>query len=157
LIRSGSSVVVTLASGNLPAASSVDITGIPPTYTYLLLQINSASSDTATRHLQVQHSLDGSTFATSGYVGTTAESANFAKTTGDVAAATLVNVNMAIFAYQGGMIPFAMCTSSDNAGAQVSEVRSQANVIASPIVALRIKLSDTGNFDSGSYLLHGVR
>lgn len=157
-----------VSSTSLPAANSVSITDIPQTYSTLLLVIAGASSDTATRRIQVQVSTNnGSSYDTTAanYVG-----ANEAEGTGvtanneasvwdqvnqNASAAQTVSFGLQIIGYQAGAYPIATGNGAISSGSQVV---SWITYIGSTdaVNALKIIWNGTGNFDAGTYALYGV-
>lgn len=162
---SGFAVTEIVPSTALPAANFVDILSIPASYRSLFLYIFSASSNTATRSVNVRWSSDnGSTFYTDGSWGTQINNAtpSAANDTGNLvdhtamAAADSMIANVTLENYSTPLLPLRASTEGYyNSGIafvrRVTEVR-RFNVLN----ALRIILNSTGNFDGGTYQLWGV-
>lgn len=155
-----------VATTSLPAAATVDITGIPATYAYLNLKITGVSCDTATRAIVVRPSVDnGSSFdSTAGnfigwYAQATPTFVNVGTASlvggGAVAAAVTQDFSIQISSYQGGMLATAL------SGIHGSGVEFTGMVVylgsTSAINALRIGWNAAGSFDAGSYTLLGVK
>lgn len=158
------SITEIVASTNLPSANLVNITGIPDTYRELVLIVTGCSSDTATRTPLVLVSTDnGSTFATTGYVTYTENSAGASAgvtsaihTSGaNQTAAQTITFVMRLTGYQSG------------GGCQAVTVGSQSGVATYSCIgtymgsndnidALQIIWNGTGNFDAGTYKLLGL-
>lgn len=161
--------ITTIASGSLSGAS-VTITGIPATYSYLVLHIAGASTNTATRHTQVQVSTNnGVSYDTTGGNYNGAEAAGGASPsflaftqpslvgdTDDIGAADTETITTTIYGYQGG--PRATFTSFRYPSATGSSYYVNGVYIGSTsaINALKILISGTGSFDAGTYALYGV-
>ncbi len=155
-----------VATTSLPAAATVDITGIPATYSYLCLYISGASSDTATRAVVVRVSTDnGSNFdSTAGnYIGFYTQSTPTDSNIGTaslvggpaVAAAVATTISLNIFAYHGGVAAYA--SGSINSGGTGYTNHCAYLGSTSAINALRIGWNNTGSFDAGTYALYGVK
>lgn len=154
---SRATTVVSIASGSLPAAATLDITSISAIYSYLILMLTGASSGTATRHILIQVSTNnGSSFDTTvaNYIGG-ATDASIGPTLGDVAAATTLNMTMMIAGYQGNMFAQVLSSTRDSAGTGATGNRGYVGS-TSAINALRILWNGSGNFDAGTYNLYGV-
>ena len=102
---------ISIASGSLPAANVFDIPNIPAIYRYLSLSISNASSDTASRALRVQASVNnGSSFLSNGTSGSltingTSSGVNnvgYAATGNTQSAGTESNMSLKLFGYQSG-------------------------------------------------------
>ena len=161
--------ITTIASGSLPAAAIQNITDIPATFVYLVLQITGASSNTAARAIQVLLSTNnGSSFDTTvanypGYNITTLTGGativvDTLPTIGDtgagVAAAATTTGTYLLFGYQAG--PHKRFSSRILAGG--TEYLSEGTYIGSALAinAMQIGWSGSGNFDAGTYALYGV-
>jgi hypothetical protein len=162
LVTSG---VVTIASGSMPAAATLDITSIPATYTKLILTLFAVSMNTDTRGIEVLASSDnGSTFDSSGNYGhiiangTVTNQANddFIVFGGSQASAQTATLSVAIEGYQGG--PSAI---TNFVGVYANSLPINGNMLragsGAAIDALRVQLSGSGSFDSGTYALYGIR
>ena len=154
--------VTTIASGSFPAAATLDITGIVETYSYLVLQITGASSNTATRQPLVRVSVDnGSTFdATAGnYVKSSGSNAGTLASlfdgTAEAAAATFTSTTC-IYGYQGGPSAMWLSVNDDSVAAGIPAWIGVYLGSALNIDALRVLWNGTGNFDAGTYALYGV-
>lgn len=152
-----------VASTAFPAANLVVITNIPATYRQLVLIVTGASSDTATRSLNLLASVDnGSSFAVTGYMwygeNTTPTAAGAATVfkgcpINQTAAQTDTFVSY-ITGYQGTTA--AMC---DTIGLQAGLYYKSKSVYtgsASAINALSLIWNGSGNFDAGTYKLLGI-
>ncbi len=155
-----------VATTSLPSDVSVDIAGIPATYSYLILHITGASSDTATRAIMVQASTDnGGTFdsTAANYPGYYAQATPTFTNNGlaslmgggTVAAAAATTVSLKLFAYQGGSFPVAEASITGGGTNYTSSVHYIGSTSA--INALRILWNSTGSFDAGTYALFGVK
>jgi len=156
--------VTTIASGSFPAAAVLDITDIPATYRELMLVALAASSNTATRKIQVQISIDnGSNFIATNYVGFADDGTNFvgsatifATQPGNQAAAATLDFVGRITNYQGGMYPFIAYAGNNSAGAGFAGNGSYVGG-TDAVNALRFLWNGSGNFDGGTYALYGIR
>ena len=146
-----------IASGSLPAANLLEFTSI--TARLLLLKVTGASSNTASRRLQLQFSIDnGSTYLSSAvgfYVsaGTVADlpsGANVFPATSNEAAASTMSAYVQITT-QGGLASGWYNSASDTN--RVFQVECGST---SKVDAVRLIWSSTGNFDAGTYELYGI-
>lgn len=160
----GVSVVTLVASTNLPAANLVNITGISDAYRELILIVTGCSSDTATRTPLVYVSTDnGSTFATTGYITFTENSAGAVAgvttalhTSGaNQTAAQTITFTMRISGYQGGGGLVATTIGSQSGVATYNCIGTYTGSLDN-IDALQIIWNGTGNFDAGTYKLLGI-
>lgn len=158
--------ITTIASGNL-TSTAVSITSIPATYAHLVLQINGASSDTATRQVIVRvdsdngASYDATAGNYTGYKLTGTTITNFS-TAGlaslidgtTVTAASTSTATVTIFNYQGGPNVHAEATFL----AGLTRYQNFADFIGttSAINAIQIAWNGTGSFDAGTYALYGI-
>lgn len=152
-----------ITSGSFPAANNVDIANIPQTFSALHLAITGASFDTATRRVFVQVSTDnGSTFDTTAanYVGSLIQTGTAFSTSqptliqGDLmAAAGTCTASVTLFGYQAGQ--FTSLGAGQSGGLFFTTFLTYIGS-SSPINALRILNSGTGNFDAGTYALYGI-
>ncbi len=162
---SGGATVI--ASGSLPAAAALDITGIPSTYAYLTLLINGMSHNSGSNQRPVvQASIDnGSSFDTTSY---RLSSINLFNSTTFIAppittsmgtdrtargAAQAWSFNLNIFNYHGGSFPLFLMGLDVSGTELLSQIGHFFNVSA--INALRITFTG-GNIDAGSYVLYGM-
>lgn len=147
-----------VAPTSLPAANSVTISNIPQTYAALVLVVNGASSDTATRHILVQPNADTTASNYSGHVGQTGTYATTSEATiggpGDQTAAQTMSGTFVITGYQAGPWTNGQSGGDYAAGAGFSSQVTHRSTSA--VTSLQIIWSDTGNFDAGTYSLYGV-
>lgn len=161
----GGGISTILASTSFPAATVYDITSIPATYAYLILQITGVSSDTAGRQVRLQFSTNnGSSFDTNtaNYEGWRTGIGNneFTASTqvipiGDATAAETVNTTIQLKGYQGGSYPMYESRALDGAGNARHLIGTYIGS-TSAINAIRILWNSTGNFDGGTIALFGV-
>jgi hypothetical protein len=158
------SITEIVASTNLPAANLVNITGIPDTYRELVLIVTGCSSDTATRTPLVLVSTDnGSTYATTGYItytensaGATAGVTSALHTSGaNQTAAQTITFVMRISAYQSGGGCHAVTIGSQSGVATYNCIGTYMGSTDN-IDALQIIWNGSGNFDAGTYKLLGI-
>ncbi len=159
-----SGLVPIVSPTSFPAANVVAITDIPQYYSGLILIINGASCDTATRNVNINFSTDnGSNYATTGVYGSyiangtagavsNQGSINIGTNT-QTAAQTMSGVYY-ITGYQAG--PFKAVSSSGNYADSVGWSNHLSILNVNGINALRLIWNSTGNFDSGTYSLYGV-
>jgi len=158
--------IVTIASGSFPAAAVLDITSIPATYAYLVVQVNGVSSNTGSNFLLTQVSVNnGTSFDTTAnnYLGQMLNSAAVSDTSratlGTYASvagiAELGYATIVLEGYQGGCnltyngrITHSLTDRERTLGTYVGST--------SAINALRFTWSAGGNFDAGTYALYGV-
>lgn len=145
--------ITTIASGSL-SGSSVTITGIPDTYSYLALRVTGASHNGGGSQRLVAHvSTDnGSSYdATAGsYPCQTGVDDNLIDMVAQNAAAT-ISATVILFAYHGG--PLAAFQSYATANNTNSGFYAGS---AAAINALRLQWSGGAAFDAGTYALYGV-
>ena len=153
-----------LASGSLPAANNVDITNIPQTYAALVLRIEAASSDTATRIVYVRTSVDnGLTFTTAGVYGNVIQNgsaaaianASYVVIGGTQTAAQTTYLTVTLTGYQAGNRPIIKWAGRYADSLPVNGSTQDDNTNGG-INALRIIWDGSGNFDGGTYALFGV-
>src|SRR5262245_6895820 len=152
----GSGGITTIASGSLPAAATQDVTNIPATYSYIFAQIVGASSNTATRALRIQVSVnDGSSFdATAGnYPSQTVASLIEPAV---VSVTNIFHAGVCLFGYQRGpRMHYTGYDFEDSSG--VWNPRNGVYIgSTSAINALRFLWSGSGNFDAGTYAVYGI-
>ena len=168
ITASGSSGgITTIESGSIGTGATKDITSIPATYSYLILQLNGLSSDTATRQPLVQVDTDnGASFdATAGNY----EAFRITSTPSLVAAtlASLIEGNaraatvtftwtIYIYGYHGGPNMWWRAKGADSAPASYWGHFGTYIGSTSAINALRVLWNGSGNFDAGTYALYGV-
>jgi hypothetical protein len=158
--------IVTIASGSFPAAAVLDITSIPATYAYLVVQVNGVSSNTGSNFLLTQVSVNnGTSFDTTAnnYLGQMLNSAAVSNTSlatlgtyaSTAGAAELGYATIVLQGYQGGCnltyggrIAHSLTDRERTLGTYVGST--------SAINALRFTWSAGGNFDAGTYALYGV-
>lgn len=164
-VRQGGGVVDTLGgggintieSGSLGTGATLTISNIPQDYSYLVLEISGASSDTTTRQLYVTANAD----TTAGnYPGRKVTGTTFtAKTVASLIESTTVtnaqtfDATINIFNYQAG--PRKRIIARVVANAVEYEVTGSF-VSGSAVTSLEIKWDASGNFDAGTYALYGV-
>lgn len=156
-----------LASGSFGAVASLALTGLAITWLYpvLLLRIIGASSDTATRYIQVQASTNnGSTYDTTAadYIGNNISGTtvtNWADATlvqyTAVAAANVHRMNLWINGL--GRANGINCWGHVNNGTSNFEFESAYIVDGALVNALKVLWNGSGNFDAGTYELVGWR
>ena len=162
---SGGGISTILASTSFPVAAVYDITSIPATYAYLILQITGVSSDTAARQVRIQFSTNnGSSFDTdaNNFEGWRTGIGNneFTASTqvipiGDATAAQTVNTTIQLKGYQGGSYPMYESRALDGAGNARHLIGTYIGS-TSAINAIRILWNASGNFDGGTIALFGV-
>ena len=156
--------VTTIASGSLPSATVLDITSIPATYRELQLVVLGGSSDTATRKIQLQISVDnGSNFLATGYAGWVDDGTTnvsmatvFASVATGPVAATTQDIVFAITNYQGGLYPQVQFSGINSSGLAFAGNGSYKGGTTA-VNALRLLWDGSGNFDAGTYALYGIR
>lgn len=163
-LGSANNNIHTLASGSL-ASTATNITGIPAGYSYLILQIVGASSDTATRQPIVQVDTDnGASFDTTAgnYVGKNITTATLAANTlaslvqgADVAAASLTSATIYIYGYHAGPQTSFFSRSIHNT-TEYTGFGTYIGTKTAAINALSILWNGSGSFDAGTYVLYGV-
>jgi len=138
--------ITELASGSL-SGSTVDLTSIPETYAYLVLEVAGASC-TANRSPQVFTSVNnGSSFGATDLL----DSSGF--TTGG---AFTYNFTVVIHAYHTGPT-YAMYRSRCEEVGSANNIEDGMVSHSGNIDALRVAWSGAGTFDAGTYALYGVR
>lgn len=156
--------ITTVASGNL-SGNAVNITGIPDTYAYLVLQVTGGSFDTGSRQVLVQVSTDnGSSYDTTAgnYLGdywtgsamANGSLASLVESSSIGLAAGTFTFAVSIFNHHTGphkLAEFRYLDSGNTLRGRSWYVGSTNN-----IDALRIINSGTGNFDAGTYALYGI-
>lgn len=158
--------MTTIASGSLPAAANLDITGIPGHFAKLLLIVSGASSNTATRTVVVLPSDDnGASYdSTAGnFIGLTAVAGaspaalaiGSLLNPGAVAAASATSLGILIDAYQSPSFKYVTGTSGNSTGTKFHTTQWFGGV-GNPLNALRIAWDGSGNFDAGTYALYGI-
>ena len=157
----------TLAAGNIPAASTLDILNIPQHFSMLYLRVDNVSFNTDARQLFVQGSTNnGSSFDTT---ETNYSVLLFRNNTAPilVAGASMVApgdnllasntdtfLGVLIFAYQSGV---RLCLSNSfTSGGNTRWALSQWFGQGPSMNALRLALSGSGAFDGGTYSLSAV-
>ena len=163
----GSGGITTIESGSIGTGTTKDITSIPATYSYLILQLSGLSSDTATRQPLVQVDTDnGASFdATAGNY----EAFRITSTPSLVAAtlASLIEGNaraatvtftwtIYIYGYHGGPNMWWRAKGADSAPASYWGHYGTYIGSTSAINAIRVLWNGSGNFDAGTYALYGV-
>lgn len=156
----------TIASGNMPAAATLTITSIPNYYSYLELLLTGVSCDTTSRILMVQVSTDnGSSYdSTAGnYIGftvTTTTVTNNANGSllgniGSIANTATQTTSLKIFCYQAGGNALGLGTAVQSTP---SNYTTYCHYIGSTsaINAIKVLWNASGNFDAGTYALHGI-
>jgi hypothetical protein len=158
-------ITTIVAPTALTSGTTAEITGIPQTFTSLLLVLDSVSFDTATRALRLRISSDnGSNFNASGFYGTAVNNttitavANNASSIipGTQTAAEATTLMVEITGYQAGAFTR---VSAVGVSANTVDYSSSAAYLTDTLAtnALRLLISDTGDFDgAGSYALYGV-
>jgi len=153
-----------IASGSFPAAAVLDITNIPATYAYLMLQITGVSCTGAARTYVQVSTNNGSSFNTtaSNYNGVWISGATVANP-GEATmvyanslqqAADVNNITLRISGYQGGV--YAEYRSRIAETTAINEVFGHFSGSTSAINALRVLWNAAGNFDAGTYALYGM-
>lgn len=153
-----------IASGSFPAAAVLDITNIPATYAYLMLQITGVSCTAAARTYVQVSTNNGSSFNTtaSNYNGVSVSGATVANP-GEATmvyanslqqAADVNNITLRISGYQGGV--YAEYRSRIAETIAINEVFGHFSGSTSAINALRVLWNAAGNFDAGTYALYGM-
>jgi hypothetical protein len=154
-----SATTTLIASGSFPAANSLTITNIPLDFDYLTLRYNGVSSNTATRYMNLQISINnGSTYLTSGYRWVEmnlADSGNDAlwASVEAVSAATSIDGVVTIRAYNGGAVNatgFSFTSGTNN------WIATGFSTTTRTVNALRLIWNGSGNFDGGTYALYGT-
>jgi hypothetical protein len=160
--------ITEITSGSLPAAATLDITDIPSTFAYLVLFLDGISSGTNTRQPLVQVDSDnGASFDTTvgNYSGYTVS--HVPAVAAKALASLIESVNesggvtwdivLILHNYQGGTFPLAQFQVRNGQGgtARYTGQCMYAGTL-SPINALRILWSGSGDFDAGTYALYGV-
>ena len=164
-LPSGSGGITTIASGSPGSGTTLDITSIPATYGYLVLQITDASSDTGTRELLVQASTDnGSSFDTTAgnytgfdVTGTTVTAYGKASLikSATQSAASAAQATITIFNYHAGSWPrIEARTVHEDSTSHLNTANYVGSTSA--VDALRILWDGSGNFDGGTYALYGI-
>jgi hypothetical protein len=159
---------VVIASGSMPAAATLELTNIPDDFSYLMLSLNSLSSNTASRTIRVHGSVNnGSSYDTTNYnilqlVAGSSPSAPSVESFIDPAVAALATdtifATLMIYAYQVDQARHCIAdtfTSGGSGGAR--RFLSQLHTAVGALNALRVSWDNTGNFDAGTYQLIGVR
>ena len=150
-----------IASGSFPAAATLDVIDIPTTYAHLGIFFNGASSDTATRELQIRASVDnGSSFSSTAadYRGTKIQDTtvtNKARATlietATSAAAVTKTGSVMIFGYQDFTFPQFQSFANDGT-IMWSNI---GQLVLTGVNAIRFQWDGSGNFDAGSYIVVG--
>ena len=156
-----------IASGNIPAASTLDILNIPQHFSMLHLNVNNVSFNTDARSLIVQGSTNnGSSFDTTASNYALFLMQNNAApifvsgasmiAPGDnlLASSADTFVNLLIFSYQHSVRIGLSATFSSGGGSRW--VLSQWFGAGASMNALRLGLNGSGAFDGGSYSLSAV-
>lgn len=163
----GSGGITTIESGSVGTGATKDITSIPATYAYLILQLTGLSSDTATRQPLVQVDTDnGASFDTTAgnYEGTRitiapalalGTLASLIEGTARAAAVTFT-WTIVISGYHGGPNMTWRAKGADSTPASYPVHLGTYTGSTSAINALRILWNGSGNFDAGTYALYGV-
>lgn len=147
----------------LPGVNSFDIPNIPQDFDALRLTIRSASSDTATRSVQMRWSADGSTFFSNGVYG---HDINNTTVTASANGGSLINPTTMTAAESFTAVIWIENYTTPNFGLEVHAIGLVGAVAwtgrtidlfrTPPLVALRIFWNSTGVFDGGTYELAGV-
>jgi hypothetical protein len=147
-----------IASGNLPAANLLDITGI--TARNLFLKISGASCGTATRYLRLRLSIDGGSnfltstgfYTASGVITDRPANTSFIPTSTTEGAGDTSNAGAELSTQTGIVSGY---FHSSNVNVRVFQTASNF-IIATPVNMLRIDWNSTGDFDAGTYELYGL-
>lgn len=160
--------IATIASGSLPAAATLDITNIPATYAYLVLEITAASQDTNSVYTQVQVSTNnGVSFDTTAtnYMGirlvatdpVLTTSASLLEPGSATAIGNSITSTIVMTGYQSGpRMTYRGQSNLSNAPTYFNEIVGTYIGSTSAINALRILTSAAGSFDGGTYALYGL-
>lgn len=156
----GAVSITSLASGSLPAAATLDLTGIPATYRAIQLVLLGLSHDNgSSRNLQFQISVDnGSNWLATNYIGATHVSGTtttlttvLAQMANALAAASTANITLTMFNYQGSVYPQVILANSGGGLCLGGYIGG-----TSAVNGIRALWNGAGNFDAGTYALLGI-
>lgn len=147
-----------ISSGSFGTGTTAVITGIPSTYSRLILHWTGASHDAGSaRTLQVRASTDGGSSydSAANYATGTTPISNFLNSL-TVAATGTMSGNLVIWDYAGGGVYPSFISLNSTSTPASSEI-SGSYMSTSAIDALQFSLNSTGNFDAGTWELYGSR
>ena len=157
--------IATIASGSVGTSTSLAITSIPATYSYLSLVLTNVSTNSAAQTILVQLSTNnGSSYVTSGYIGFylpetgtfSLLGAGFARGP-STAAVEVVNGVVNIFGYHSGPLTSCTFTLQESSGSALQNSGQGLYLSGTAVNALRITtLGGSATFDGGTYALYGI-